>query len=154
MPSKASHRRYVVVLSAPRSASAYCTYGYSIVTSMTGNSWFPKPSPALSKVKTAIAALEKTQAATLMRTMAATSARDVAWAAARRILQQLASYVQKIADAHLEDSLAIIQSSGFSAKKSSGSRAHTFGVKRRYKVSGSARVTARASVRGQAARVE
>jgi hypothetical protein len=140
MPSKTSHRRYVVVLSAPRSASAYGTYGYSIVTSMTKSSWFPKPSPSLAKVKTAIGALEKAQAATLTRTMGTRTARDVAWLAVRRILQQLASYVQKIADAHPEESLAIIQSSGFSAKKSSGSRAHTFNVER-YKVSGSARVT-------------
>jgi len=141
MPSKASYTRYVVILKEPRSASSFITYGYAIVVSMTGNSWFPKPSPPLAKVKAALVAFEKAQAATLSRTMGTATARDAARLAVRRILQLLASYVQKIADSHLEDALAIIQSSGMSAKRSSGSRAHTSKVKRD-SVSGSARVTA------------
>jgi type II secretory pathway pseudopilin PulG len=116
-------------------------FGNSIIACMTGNAWFTKPSPSLSKVKTSLTTLQKRQAATLTRSMDTRTARDAAWLAALRLLQRLASYVQKIADSNLENSLAIIQSAGMSAKKGSGSRAHVFKVDR-YRVSGSARVTA------------
>jgi hypothetical protein len=141
MPSKGSYRRVVVVLKAPRSASAFISYGRALVMRMTGNSWFPKPSPSLPKVKAAIAALDKAQTATLSRRKGTSTARNDALAAALRVLQRLASYVQKIADAHPEEAQAIIESSGMSAKRGSGSRAHTFKVKRD-RVSGSARLIA------------
>ncbi|HTQ43710.1 MAG TPA: fibronectin type III domain-containing protein [Polyangiaceae bacterium] len=140
MPSKASHRRFIVVLKSPRSADAYIVYGHAIVTSMTGNSWFPKPSPSLGKVKAGLKALEKAQAATLMGGMGKATARNDLRDAVHRLLQQLASYVQKIANAHPEEALAIIQSSGMSAKKGSGSRAHVSRA-RRHVNSGSARLT-------------
>jgi len=115
-------------------------YGYSIVVSMTGNSWFPKPSPSLAKVKAALKTLEKAQAATVMGGMGKATARNDARDAAHWLLQQLASYVQKVANAHPEEALAIIQSSGMSAKRGSGSRAHVSRA-RRGAFSGSARLT-------------
>lgn len=140
MPSKASYKRHVVVLKVPKSTPAFIVYGNHIVASMTSNPWFPAPSPKLSKMTAALVFLQKAQAATLQGGMAKTTARNDARAAAHKLLQRLASYVQKVADANRENSLAIIESAGMSAKRSSGSRAHIFQVKR-YKGSGYARIT-------------
>lgn len=90
MPSKASRRRYVVVLKAPKSTPAFIVYGNSIVQSMSGNPWFPKTSPPLAKVTI----LAKAQAATLSGGMAKTTARNDAHAAALALPQRLASHVQ------------------------------------------------------------
>jgi hypothetical protein len=135
-----SHKRVLAVLKPPKRVPAFITYGSNIVARMTGNPSFPKPSPSLAKVKAAIAALQKAEAAVLSGKRGLAIPRNDARAVALRLLQELTAYVQKIADANPEEALAIIESAGLSAKRSSGTRAHKFEVTPTG-ISGSVRLT-------------
>lgn len=141
MPSKGSYTRFVVVLKPPRSASSYISWVAMILQKTAASSWFPHPTPSLAEVKAALDTMETAQVATLSGGLAKTTTRDAARRSVHGLVERLASYVQGIADANRDQSLAIIQSAGLEAKKSSGSRAHTFEAKRRGP-SGTAHLTA------------
>jgi len=114
---KTSTHRSLAVLKLPKIVAAVITYAQSIIAAMTNNTRFPSPSPTLAAVSTVIAALQQAESAALARTKGAVTARNDKRAALVALLQQLRTYVQTIADADAENSAAIIQSAGFSVKK-------------------------------------
>jgi hypothetical protein len=110
--------RYVVSLKLPRAkAPELVVIATAIVKAMTGNTWFPSPTPTLATVKTAIGKLSTAQAAALSRALGLATARDDERAVLVKLLQQLKAYVQNIADANPETAVSIIESAGMSVKK-------------------------------------
>jgi hypothetical protein len=117
MTTTQSVHRSIAILSLPKPVPAFITYAQNVVTRMTGNSSFPTPTPTLAAVATAIAALQTAESAALARTKGTATARNDRKAELVALLQQLKGYVQTTADADVENSAAIIQSSGFAVKK-------------------------------------
>jgi len=112
------HQRPIASLKLPRKkVHAVIGIANAIVDSMTGNTWFPSPSPTLATVKTAIVNLSNAQVAAMTRAMGKVTVRDDERAALVLLLQELRAYVQKIADANRESAASIIASSGMSVKK-------------------------------------
>jgi hypothetical protein len=116
----------LVVLALPRRINALITYADNVVTRMTGNAYFPSPSPALAKVSAAIADLQNAETATLARTKGAAATRNAKRAVLVGLLQQLRSYVQGIVDGNEENAPAIIQSSGMAVKKAATRKPRVF----------------------------
>lgn len=124
-PSKSVHRS-VAVLKLPTVVAALIAYAQSIVTAMTNNSRLPSPTPALTLIAAAIAALQSAQSAALARTIGAVTARNDKKAALVALLQQLRMYVQNVADSDPENSAAIIQSAGIAVKKTAVRKPRVF----------------------------
>jgi hypothetical protein len=113
-----SQHRVTVALNLPRSVPNLIKLGKSIVQSMTGNTWFSSPNPTLTNVSAGLEALETSETTVKARTKGAVEARNVKYVAATILLRQLRDYVQQVADAHMADAEAIIQSAGMGVKKS------------------------------------
>ncbi len=109
--------RSIATLNLPLKVPALITYAMSIVAAMTNNPHFVTPTPPLATVATAITTLGTAESATLTRTKGAVPARNAAKGSLVLLLQQLRGYVQNTADADLENSATIIQSSGFGVRK-------------------------------------
>jgi hypothetical protein len=139
-PIKSAHRS-IAVLKLPKVVAATITFAQSIVTAMTNNPKFPSPSPSLSTVTAAIAALAAAEAAALARAKGAVTARNDKKAALVALLQHLRTYIQTVADADAENSAAIIQSAGYSVKKTPVHKPRIFSVTQGA-VSGTAKVVA------------
>jgi hypothetical protein len=114
--TKSVHRSFAI-LGLPKPVPAIITAAQRVVTGMTGNPAFPNPVPTLAAVATAIAALQTAESAALARTKGAVTARNDRKAELQSLLQQLKGYVQATADADADNSAAIIQSAGFTVKK-------------------------------------
>jgi hypothetical protein len=84
---------------------------------MTGNAFFPSPTPPLAAVKTAVSDLQTAETAALARAKGAVATRNEKRAALISVLQQIRSYVQGIADLSPETAVSIIQSAGLAVKK-------------------------------------
>ena len=115
-PTKSVHRS-LAILSLPKPVPAIMTFAQRVVTAMTGNAAFPSPVPTLAEVTAGIAALQVAESAALSRIKGAVTARNDKKAALVALLQDLRGYVQKTADAAPENSAALIQSGGFTVKK-------------------------------------
>jgi hypothetical protein len=88
-----------------------------IVTKMTGNTWFPSPTPTLAQVTNDINALDAAEQAAQKGPKGAAAERDVKRAALRSDMRQLKSYVQSICDANMPEAQAIAESAGMSVAK-------------------------------------
>jgi hypothetical protein len=89
----------------------------SVVTAMTGNKWFPSPSPTLVVVTTDNTALETAQTLAVTKAKGAVADRNAKRAVVLSDLKRLASYVEGVADANPADAQAIIESAGMAVKK-------------------------------------
>ncbi|MFI5151648.1 MAG: hypothetical protein ACHQRM_18125 [Bacteroidia bacterium] len=89
------------------------------VQSMTGNAYFPSPTPPLSAVSTQISKLESAVAVAQTRVRGSVGAMNVERKALTIQLLNLASYVQTIANADPDNSEIIITSAGMDVKKAS-----------------------------------
>ena len=113
--------KIIAALNLPESVPRLIIQGNAIVAAMTGNAYFPSPTPPLAHVAARIAALQA--AHTVVRTwkkggaeMRQPKVRDVADA-----LKALRDHVQRVADLDPKHAVEIIVSAGMSVK---GSSAH------------------------------
>jgi hypothetical protein len=109
--------RALASLKLPKPNPALITYAQGIVKGMTGNAYFPAPSPTLAALTAAIADLQSAETLALTRAKGAATARNEKRAALVSLLQQERSYVQGIADGSPENGASIIQSAGLAVKK-------------------------------------
>ena len=100
-----------------------------ILQRMTGNSYFPAPSPPLVDVSAAIEALAEAEAKTLTRVSVAFPERDARRKKLERLLEHLKAHVQACADADPDNAQSIIESAGMSVKKVRPYPASVFRVK-------------------------
>jgi hypothetical protein len=106
-----------VSLNLTRCVPKDLAYARSIATAMTGNVWFPSPTPALAVFETDIDALDVAQAAMLTRTRGFKEARDARALVVYSDLRQLQAYVQGVADVNATNADEIIVSAGMSVKR-------------------------------------
>lgn len=85
----------------------------SIVTSLTGNTYFPAPSPTLTSVQTAIDAYAQALANAINGTKEQTILKNQTRDELEAVLARLATYVDETAN----DNVAIMTSSGFDLSK-------------------------------------
>jgi len=109
--------RTIAALKLPHPILALIAFAKAIVQALTGNKSFPNPDPPLATVTSAIADLEAAQAVVQTRAKGAVQARDTKRASLVALLRGLLAYVQKVADADLENAPALIASAGMSARK-------------------------------------
>jgi hypothetical protein len=109
--------RALASLKLPKPNPTLITYAQGIVKGMTGNAYFPAPSPALAAVSAAIADLQSAETQALTRAKGAAAARNEKRATLVSLLQQERSYIQGIADGSPENGASIIQSAGLVVKK-------------------------------------
>jgi hypothetical protein len=86
---------------------AQCT---AIVHAMTGNAYFATPSPTLAAVQAAIAALAASQENAMAKTKGAAQTRNLAKKALIKLMDELRSYVQSIANSMPGQEEAVILS--------------------------------------------
>jgi hypothetical protein len=84
---------------------------------MTGNTWFPSPSPTLATVTSNSTALVSAQAVALTKAKGAAAERNAKLAIVVGDLKLLAAYVQSVADGDLANAISIIESAGMSVMK-------------------------------------
>jgi len=115
-----------------------------VVKSMTGNPSFPTPSPTLAAITTAAAELQAAENATLARTKGAATLRNEKRSTLVVLLQELAGYVQTVANANVEASASIIESAGMAVRKAAAPGPRVFAA-RPGPVSGTAKLLARSA---------
>jgi hypothetical protein len=97
---------------------------------MTNNATtFPTPDPALATVSTALSTLETAESAVQARSRGAVAGRNEKRTALTTLLEQLKSYVQKVADADSETAEQVIQSAGLAVRKPVLRQKQTFTAK-------------------------
>jgi len=138
--------RAVVTLKLPRPVPALIKYGRAMVTAMTNNANFTNPEPALASVSAALDELQVAETATQARTRGAAATRNDKRATLVQLLEQVKGYIQKTADANMENGAAIIQSAGVSVKKPAARAPRTFEAKPG-PVSGSVKLVAKSAAR-------
>jgi hypothetical protein len=107
------------VLKMPKRIGDKLTKAQTIVAKMTGNAYFPAPTPSLATVQAHLQTLVSDESGALSKGIGMVAARDVSLEVVVRDLQGLTLYVQGIADANPDKAAEIIESSGLSVKKSS-----------------------------------
>ncbi len=88
------------------------------VTQMTGNSYFPTPTPALASVTTQATALTNAYDLSLTRARGSVGAMHTELKSLSVLLKLLAAYVESIANADPANAETIIASAGMTVKKS------------------------------------
>jgi hypothetical protein len=121
--------RALVTLKLPKPVPALIKYGRAIVTAMTGNANFTNPEPALAAVTAALDELQLAETATQARTHGAAATRNDKKGTVVQLLEQVKGYIQKTADANMENGASIIQSAGLSVKKPAARAPKTFEAK-------------------------
>jgi hypothetical protein len=117
MNTKKHVSRPLASLNLPRPVPAFIAAAKHFVQSLTGNASFPSPTPPLTTVSAAIAALETAQSAAQARTHGATTLRDEKRSTVESLLGQLRTYVQTVADGNPEAASSLIESAGLSVRK-------------------------------------
>ncbi len=124
--TKQTHKP-LVSLKLPISVAMLIAYARTIVTKMTGNPYFPSPTPSLAQLTTSIDALVTAETAALGRAKGAVATRNQQKAALVTELKQLKGYIQSVADAApAENAVSIIESAGVSVHKTVTRTARTF----------------------------
>jgi len=109
--------KVIAVLLLPKHVPDIIKLGKAIVGAMTGNAYFPTPSPTLASVTAHLADLETAETIAESRAKGTASARNIKLKLVDSYLQGLRAYVQMMADADLDHAVAIIQSAGMNVKK-------------------------------------
>jgi len=115
-------KRSVIALYLPKSVPLLIVFGRHIVLALTGNTWLPSPSPALSAVTSDIDALEAAEVAARQRTKGAAAARDLEQKVVEEDLLALKAYVQQVANQHPDQAEAIVTSAGMTLRRSGRAR--------------------------------
>lgn len=116
------NQRAIAVLKLPKSVAKLIEFIRSIITAMTGNTWFPTASiaPPLAVVATDTASLDAAQTVALTRVKGAASARDDKKLIVVKEADGLRASVQGVADANPAHAEAIILSAGMFVKGKGG----------------------------------
>ena len=138
--TKPTHR-LTIALILPKIVALLIVYAENIIKRMTGNPYFPAPTPALAALTTAIDELRAAEAAALARTKGAATVRNQKRTALVSQLHTLRGYVQTVADADAANAAAIIESSGLAVRKAPTRHARALAAKPG-RISGEATVTA------------
>jgi hypothetical protein len=117
------------------------------VISMTGNSYFPSPSPDLGSITTQIDALENAYGVSLTRVMGSVPTMHTEARLLRFMLHTLGAYVQNIANADAASTSEIIASAGMTEKKPIQRKPKEFNVKNG-RIKGSVELNMKAVVHG------
>ncbi len=126
--TKSTHRLQVA-LYLPESVPALLGVVEVVLKGMTGNSFFPSPSPSLASVAGALAELRDAEVAAQSRTRGTVELRDEKLTALRSLLGRLKAYVQGVADDDPEHAGSIIESAGMSIWKAGAGAKPPFTVK-------------------------
>jgi hypothetical protein len=121
-------QRALVSLFLPKPIGLLVSVVQAIIDAMTGNPRFPNPSPTLAVVAAALAELVKAQSTVKTRVTGSTETRNVKRAALLLLVDALAAFVQKTADADQENGAAIIRSAGMGVRKPHVSVKRTYAV--------------------------
>ena len=132
----------VVAMNYPHSAPRLIQFSRNVRERMTGSKWFPKAGPLLGKLDTVVTKLTDAEVKVALLKDVKT-ARDIAREVVVKALHRLREHVQQIADDNPEHAAEIIESSGFSVKKSNHPPKQPI-VPRHLKRSGGVRITVRA----------
>jgi len=111
--------KIIAVLTFPKPVGELCALAHFVVDRMTGNPYFPSPTPALSRVAARIAAVAAADAKVLTRAKGTRAARDSLVVALKSDLRGLEAYVQSVADDQGTEALVIVASAGMDAKRPS-----------------------------------
>jgi hypothetical protein len=107
----------LVALNLPDAkVSLLITIARSIVQRMTDNPWFPAPDPSLADVQAAIDDLAEATTTALSRVQGSVASREDKRSALITRLRHLQAHVQSIANANVENAVAIIESAGMDVK--------------------------------------
>jgi FlaG/FlaF family flagellin (archaellin) len=109
----------IVVLSYPRTAAGLILFAQTVVQKMTGNAYFPTPTPALSAVTNAIGAYQAAVGSSAT-TKGLKGHRIATRNALLAVLRQVRDYVRTIAEANPALALEIVESAGMTLKKHVG----------------------------------
>jgi hypothetical protein len=110
-------QHHPIALRLPRVAPLLIVFARQIVQAMTGNPWFPSPTPDLATVAAAIDALDESEVLVRTRVKGAAAARNVKKKEVERALRALKRHVEGIADQDVSNGAAIIESAGMTPKK-------------------------------------
>ena len=138
--TKPAHRP-TIALALPKIVALLIVFAENIVKRMTGNPYFPAPTPALAALTTAIDELRAAEAAALARTKGAATVRNQKRTVVVSQLHTLRGYVQTVADADPANAPAIIESSGLAVRKAPTRHTRVLAAKPG-RISGDATVTA------------
>jgi hypothetical protein len=138
--TKPTHR-LTIALILPKIVALLIVFAENIVKRMTGNPYFPTPTPTLAVVTAAIDDLRAAEAAAVARTKGAASARNQKRTALVSQLHALRGYIQTVADADPGNAAAIIESAGVAIRKTPARPAQVLAAKPG-RISGQATVTA------------
>ena len=128
--TKSKVKRILIKLGLPKSPSRLLALAKSVLHLMTGNAYFPTPSPALALIAAAIAALEAAETLAQTKAVGATEARDAKADELRGLLRDLGAYVQHISDATPADATSILRSAGFDVRSDARFEKPDFYVRR------------------------
>jgi hypothetical protein len=124
--TKQAHKA-IVSLKLPIPVAMLIAFARTIVTKLTGNPYFPSPTPSLAQLTASIDGLVTAETAALGRAKGAVAARNQQKAVLVTELKQLKAYIQSVADAApAENAVAIIESSGVTVRKTATRTARTF----------------------------
>jgi hypothetical protein len=110
-------RHVSAVLKLPARVKNVGAYAQNIITSCTGNAFFPNPSPPLATLEADLSAFNTAEAFVLNRTKGAAESRNAKLATLKADLEHLMDHVQGVADATPANAEAIIVSAGMAVRK-------------------------------------
>ena len=120
----------VVVLKLPEdNVPRLVTRAKNIVQRMTGNPWFPSPSPPLGDVMSAIDDLDAAEVRTLTRALDSVTDRDAKHLVLVQRLDELRGYVFKIAVDNPDHCAEIVESADMYLKRLRGPSPRVFAAK-------------------------
>jgi hypothetical protein len=110
-----------VALKLPQyQVGAFITRARLVRMKMTDNAWFPAPPVSMAQLDAAIDALAQAEVVRSTRVAGSVAARNAKRQDVKLLLEQLATYVQVIANESLQNAEAIIESAGMFVKSSRG----------------------------------
>jgi hypothetical protein len=109
--------RFLAALIASRVITQFIKQCRVIITKMTGNTWFPSPTPTLQQFTNDVNALDAAEQLTLKGPKGSAADRNTKLRVVRSDARLLKEYVQSIADANVASSQAIIEGSGYGVAK-------------------------------------
>jgi hypothetical protein len=110
-------QRTIVAFKIPRRNSDRIHYARSVATAIAVNPHLPSPTPTLADFEAHIDAAAAASALVLIGPIGSAAQRDARFAAVQSDLEQLRTYVQRVADGSPGEARAIVESAGMSVKR-------------------------------------
>jgi hypothetical protein len=117
MSSSDTIKRNPPVLNLPQAVALLIVYGRHVVLAMTGNAWFPNPSPPLATVTADLDALEAAEVVAQSRAKGTAKARNHKKKIVQDDLMALKAYAMQIASQHPERAGEIYESAAMALKR-------------------------------------